>query len=103
VSGTGGSRAAQGEGAAVSVDMIKTDASSKPGNSGGPLVDAAGEGIGVNSSIFSPSGGSVGIGFAIPINRARRVAEDLLAHGRVRRPWVGIQPQLSRSSLASGS
>ncbi|HKR09715.1 MAG TPA: PDZ domain-containing protein, partial [Gemmatimonadaceae bacterium] len=57
--------------------------------------------IGVNSSIFSPSGGSVGIGFAIPINRARRVAEDLLAHGVVRRPWVGIQPLLSRAQAGS--
>jgi serine protease Do len=76
--------------------MIQTDASINPGNSGGPLVNAVGEVIGVNSSIFSPSGGSVGIGFAIPINRARRVAEDLLAHGVVRRPWVGIQPLLSR-------
>ena len=103
VSGTGRNLAAQSEGAGVYVDMIQTDASINPGNSGGPLVNAAGEVIGVNSSIFSPSGGSVGIGFAIPINRARRVAEDLLAHGRVRRPWVGIQPQLSRSSLASGS
>jgi serine protease Do len=78
--------------------MIQTDASINPGNSGGPLVNAAGQVIGVNSSIFSPSGGSVGIGFAIPINRARRVADDLLAHGVVRHPWIGFQPQLSRGS-----
>src|SRR4051812_25188701 len=96
VSGTGRNLAGQSEGAGVYVDMIQTDASINPGNSGGPLVNAVGEVIGVNSSIFSPSGGSVGIGFAIPINRARRVAEDLLAHGVVRRPWVGIQPLLSR-------
>ena len=96
VSGTGRNLAAQSEGSGVYVDMIQTDASINPGNSGGPLVNALGEVIGVNSSIFSPSGGSVGIGFAIPINRARRVAEDLLAHGIVRRPWVGIQPLLSR-------
>ena len=96
VSGTGRNLAAQSEGSGVYVDMIQTDASINPGNSGGPLVNAVGEVIGVNSSIFSPSGGSVGIGFAIPINRARRVAEDLLAHGVVRRPWVGIQPLLSR-------
>ncbi|HEX9085259.1 MAG TPA: trypsin-like peptidase domain-containing protein, partial [Gemmatimonadaceae bacterium] len=75
VSGTGRNLAAQSEGAGVYVDMIQTDASINPGNSGGPLVNAAGEVIGVNSSIFSPSGGSVGIGFAIPINRARRVTE----------------------------
>jgi serine protease Do len=103
VSGTGRNLATPSEGAGVYVDMIQTDASINPGNSGGPLVDAAGEVIGVNSSIFSPSGGSVGIGFAIPINRARRVAEDLLAHGVVRRPWIGIQPELSRTSGATGN
>ena len=97
VSGTGRNLATQSGGAGVYVDMIQTDASINPGNSGGPLVNAAGEVIGVNSSIFSPSGGSVGIGFAIPINRARRVTEDLLAHGVVRRPWIGIQPQLART------
>jgi serine protease Do len=103
VSGTGRNLAAPSEGAGVYVDMIQTDASINPGNSGGPLVNAAGEVIGVNSSIFSPSGGSIGIGFAIPINRARRVAEDLLAHGVVRRAWVGFQPALSRSTTAGGS
>ena len=98
VSGTGRNLALQSEGAGVYVDMIQTDASINPGNSGGPLVNAAGEVIGVNSSIFSPTGGSIGIGFAIPINRARRVVEDLLAHGVVRHPWIGIQPALSRAS-----
>jgi len=73
------------------LDMIQTDASINPGNSGGPLVNALGEVIGVNSSIISGSGGSVGLGFAIPIDRARRVAQDLLAHGSVSRAWVGIQ------------
>jgi serine protease Do len=102
VSGVGRNLAAQSEGAGVYVDMIQTDASINPGNSGGPLVNAAGEVIGVNSSIFSPSGGSVGIGFAIPINRARRVTEDLLAHGVVRRPWIGIQPQLTRGTPGPG-
>src|SRR6478672_9702378 len=97
VSGTGRNLATPSEGAGVYVDMIQTDASINPGNSGGPLVDAAGEVIGVNSSIFSPSGGSIGMGFAIPINRARRVVDDLLAHGVVRRPWIGIQPELSRA------
>jgi serine protease Do len=103
VSGVGRNLATQSEGSGVYVDMIQTDASINPGNSGGPLVNAAGEVIGVNSSIFSPSGGSVGIGFAIPINRARRVAEDLLAHGVVRHPWIGIQPQLTRTPGVSGS
>jgi S1-C subfamily serine protease len=71
--------------------MVQTDAAINQGNSGGPLVSATGEVIGVNSSIYSTSGGSIGIGFAIPINRARRVADDLLAHGRVRRPWIGVR------------
>lgn len=101
VSGIGRNLATPNEGAGVYVDMIQTDASINPGNSGGPLVNAAGEVIGVNSSIFSPSGGSVGIGFAIPINRARRVVDDLLAHGVVRRPWIGIQPQLARTPGAA--
>ncbi len=91
VSGTGRNLAAEGDGAGVYVDMIQTDASINPGNSGGPLVNAMGEVIGVNSSIYTPSGGSVGLGFAIPINRAKRVTEDLLAHGVIRRPWVGIK------------
>jgi serine protease Do len=78
--------------------MIQTDAAINPGNSGGPLVDALGEVIGVNSSIYSPSGGSVGLGFAIPINRVKRVTDDLLAHGVVRRPWTGVQLQLPESA-----
>jgi serine protease Do len=100
VSGTGRNLATESEGSGVYVDMIQTDASINPGNSGGPLVNALGEVIGVNSSIFSPSGGSIGLGFAIPINRARRVTEDLLAHGIVRRPWIGIKLQLGNATSA---
>jgi len=74
----------------VYVGMIQTDAAINPGNSGGPLANALGEVVGVNSSIFSQSGGSVGIGFAIPIERALRVSEELRLHGRVRRAWVGL-------------
>ena len=77
--------------------MIQTDASINPGNSGGPLLNADGEVIGVNSSIYSPSGGSIGLGFAIPINRVKRVTEDLLAHGSVRRPWLGEKLRLPQS------
>ncbi|HEX8242675.1 MAG TPA: trypsin-like peptidase domain-containing protein, partial [Longimicrobium sp.] len=73
------------------LDMIQTDASINPGNSGGPLVNALGEVIGVNSSILSSSGGSEGLGFAIPINRARRIALELAAEGRIRRAWVGVE------------
>ena len=100
VSGTGRNLATPSEGSGVYVDMIQTDASINPGNSGGPLVNALGEVIGVNSSIFSPSGGSIGLGFAIPINRARRVTEDLLAHGVIRRPWIGIKLQLGNPTSA---
>jgi serine protease Do len=71
--------------------MIQTDASINPGNSGGPLVNSLGEVIGVNSSIFSRSGGSEGLGFAIPIDRAWRVASDLMAFGEVKRAWLGFE------------
>ncbi|MDB4890672.1 MAG: putative family peptidase [Gemmatimonadetes bacterium] len=91
ISGVGRNLVARGEGTSAYFDMIQTDASINPGNSGGPLVSADGEVIGVNSSIYSNSGGSIGLGFAIPINRARRVADDLVEHGRVRRPWIGVR------------
>ncbi|HEY8163924.1 MAG TPA: trypsin-like peptidase domain-containing protein [Gemmatimonadaceae bacterium] len=105
VSGTGRNLAVESSGSGVYVDMIQTDASINPGNSGGPLVNALGEVIGVNSSIFSPTGGSIGLGFAIPINRARRVADDLLAHGVVRRPWIGLKlatPPQGTSTTGNG-
>jgi serine protease Do len=98
ISGIGRNLIARGEGPTAYFDMIQTDASINPGNSGGPLVNADGEVIGVNSSIYSPSGGSVGIGFAIPINRVRRIVEDLVAHGAVRRPWIGVRLQYPRSA-----
>jgi serine protease Do len=97
ISGIGRNLVARGEGPSAYFDMIQTDASINPGNSGGPLVNATGEVVGVNSSIYSTSGGSIGLGFAIPINRARRVAEDLLSHGRVRRPWIGVQLEQPRT------
>jgi serine protease Do len=89
ISATGRNLLGSSEGSGVYVDMIQTDASINPGNSGGPLVNSTGEVIGVNSSIYTPSQGSVGLGFAIPINRARRVVEDLMEHGEIRRPWIG--------------
>jgi serine protease Do len=73
------------------LDMIQTDAAINPGNSGGPLTNALGEVVGVNSSIFSNSGGSVGLGFAIPIERAIRVADEIIRSGTVRRAWVGLE------------
>ena len=83
-------------------NFIQTDASINPGNSGGPLVDAEGKVVGVNSAIYSRSGGSVGIGFAIPINLAMQVAGELRANRRVVRGWLGVSmqdvtPDLARS------
>ncbi|MGQ9525187.1 MAG: trypsin-like peptidase domain-containing protein [Armatimonadota bacterium] len=71
-------------------DMIQTDASINPGNSGGPLVDITGKVIGINTAIASPTGVSVGIGFATPINVAKHVVEQILKHGEVVRGWLGI-------------
>jgi|DewCreStandDraft_5_1066085.scaffolds.fasta_scaffold29037_1 serine protease Do len=85
------------DGRGVYLGMIQTDASINPGNSGGPLVNVRGEVIGINTSIISASGGSEGLGFAIPIDRARRIAEDLLATGRVRRAWVGLEVEAAPS------
>jgi serine protease Do len=78
---------------AIYKEMIQTDAAINPGNSGGPLVNALGEVIGINTFIFSTSGGSLGIGFAIPINTVVRVVREILEHGRVRQLWIGIRVQ----------
>jgi Do/DeqQ family serine protease len=71
-------------------DFIQTDAAINPGNSGGALINARGELIGINTAIFSQSGGYQGIGFAVPSNLARRVVDDLSKYGQVRRGWIGI-------------
>jgi S1-C subfamily serine protease len=83
-------------------NMIQTDASINPGNSGGPLIDSSGRVIGINTVIFSQSGGSHGIGFAIPINMAKSAANDLIEYGRIRRPALGfngftVYPNLAQS------
>ncbi len=71
-------------------DVIQTDAAINPGNSGGPLLDSAGRLIGVNAAIVSPSGGYAGLGFAIPVDTVNWVVPELIAHGRIRRPVLGI-------------
>jgi len=81
--------------------FIQTDAAINPGNSGGPLVDIAGRIVGVNSNIVSRTGSNIGLGFAISANLARKVTEDLLRHGEVKRPAIGIEPeQLTREQSA---
>lgn len=72
------------------IDAIQTDAAINPGNSGGPLVDMNGNQIGMNSMIASPNQGSIGLGFAIPINQARRYAQQLIDHGKVTQPMLGV-------------
>lgn len=72
--------------------VIQTDAAINPGNSGGPLLNSRGQMIGINTMIYSPSGGSVGIGFAVPVETAKRVIDDILKYGRVRKPSLGIEP-----------
>ena len=74
-------------------DFIQTDAAVNPGNSGGALIDAGGNMIGVNSAIYSENGGSQGIGFAIPVSIARTVLEQIIRDGEVTRGWLGIEPQ----------
>ena len=89
---------------------IQTDASINPGNSGGPLLDKYGKMIGINSQILSPAGGSVGVGFAIPVNMAKRVVPQLIQFGEVRRPKLGatllsvasLGDQAARLPVASG-
>lgn len=74
-------------------DVIQTDAAINPGNSGGPLLNSEGEIIGINTAIISPSGGSVGIGFAIPVNTAKRVIPELISKGYVSYPYIGATIQ----------
>ncbi|WP_262696147.1 DegQ family serine endoprotease [Kordiimonas aquimaris] len=82
------------------VEFIQTDASINRGNSGGPLFNLDGEVIGVNTAIFSPSGGNVGIGFSIPSNFAKDVVEQLQEHGKVRRGWLGVTIQALTEEIA---
>jgi serine protease DegQ len=74
-------------------NFIQTDAAINPGNSGGALVDSSGNLVGINTAIYSRSGGSMGIGFAIPVATARQVLESIVAEGQVRRGWIGVEPR----------
>ncbi len=82
-------------------NIVQTDAAINPGNSGGPLLNAAGEMIGINTSIFTIGGGNIGIGFAVPASTIRRVVDDLIRYGRVLRPWLGISGYTITEDLAS--
>jgi S1-C subfamily serine protease len=81
-------------------NFIQTDAAINPGNSGGALVDANGNLLGINTAIYSRSGGNMGIGFAIPANTARQVMEGLISEGQVTRGWIGVEPRDLTAEIA---
>ena len=83
-------------------EFLQTDAAINKGNSGGPLFNMSGEVIGINSAIISPTGGSIGLGFAIPSNEARQVIEQLRAFGEMRRGWIGVNIQTVTDDTAGG-
>jgi S1-C subfamily serine protease len=84
-------RSLEGDGGSVIRHLIQTDAAINPGNSGGPLLDSAGRLIGVNTAIYSPSGASAGVGFAVPVDTVNRVVPQLIANGRYAPPSLGIE------------
>ncbi|MDO8278727.1 MAG: trypsin-like peptidase domain-containing protein, partial [Burkholderiaceae bacterium] len=81
-------------------NFIQTDAAINPGNSGGALVDVSGNLLGINTAIYSRSGGSMGIGFAIPVSTARQVLEQIIKDGQVTRGWIGVEPNELSPELA---
>jgi S1-C subfamily serine protease len=83
-------------------DIIQTDAAINPGNSGGPLLNSSGELIGVNTAIYSPSGASAGIGFAIPVNIVEWVVSDIIKYGEVKRPVIGVSLVRDNNARAYG-
>ena len=83
-------RTIQGVSGATIFDVVQTDAAINPGNSGGPLLDSGGRLIGMNTAIYSPSGASAGIGFAVPVDTVSRIVPELIAHGKVIRPTLGV-------------
>ncbi len=91
---------AQATESGVYKNMIQTDAAINPGNSGGPLVNGDGEVIGINTFIFTSTGGSIGLGFAIPINLVERLVAEIREHGKVRVAWPGMQVQQPTDAVA---
>jgi len=81
-------------------NFIQTDAAINPGNSGGALVDSAGRLVGINTAIFSQGGGNLGIGFAVPVDIARQVMEQLVSAGKVQRGWIGVEPRDLSADMA---
>jgi putative serine protease PepD len=84
-------RSIRPQGGPLMEDLIQTDAAINPGNSGGPLLDSDGKIIGINTAIFSPTGGSIGIGFAIPVDTAKRIIPEIIQKGYVSYPWLGVK------------
>ncbi len=95
-------REVQGYGGVTIRDMIQTDASINPGNSGGPLIDSGGYLIGMNTMIFSKTGSSAGIGFAVPLSAVRRVVPQVIQTGRVQHPGIGIEPLPDQYATRAG-
>ena len=86
--------------ASTRLKISSDDAAINPGSSGGALVDVSGHLVGINTAIYSRSGGSMGIGFAIPTSTARAVMESIVQDGRVTRGWIGVEPQELNAELA---
>ncbi len=102
ISATNRSIQAGGESGRVTTytGLLQTDASVNPGNSGGPLINIHGEVVGINTAILSTSGGSIGIGFAIPVDKSKRLLDSLVEYGEIRQPWIGISLQDLTPELA---
>jgi len=92
---------AQDSGGKIYQRMVQTDAAINPGNSGGPLINILGEVIGINTFIFSETGGSIGIGFAIPIDRIKTIADEIIEYGKRRQIWYGLRVQELNPMIAS--